>query len=405
MAENTQFDLTLAAEANVEWRGQAYIQETGDQPVNQAVFLGSTSVGGVVTLPTIKDELDLSLSLKILGGGGTNSDTPITRSSRLFGHFDRLDYGWSRANIIKDHLGVYEAFVSANFKTPRLTIFGGIYPQDSKVYPNFLNTAPCTAGNATWSCYISRSNPPDNTVWTDLFTAHIGPLVGAEWGPWFAPGLKLMLLSSTGIPPINANKDDPDSPFGKRWITTAQATWNKDYTFRGLSSSTFASVFYSNDKPAIAENDKGERTSSTDCFGISLRQLFGPLQMVLAYGFNTNQINGPEIKIGNLTQSVNLGLRYALLHDRVFLNTTFSWIAFSTHEATSLIQNRTSGNEYTGEASATVAIYDGLALTGGWRGFFTDSNAQAVIDGAKTSNSLYLFATYTHTFSWGGGTK
>ena len=67
MAEKTQFDLTLAAETNLEWRRQGYIANT-NQPGDQVVFLGSTSVGGVVTFPTIRDELDLSASLKILGG-------------------------------------------------------------------------------------------------------------------------------------------------------------------------------------------------------------------------------------------------------------------------------------------------------------------------------------------------
>ncbi len=405
MGESTKVDLTVTGETVLDWRRQEYAVGT-DQPTDQATFTGVTSVGATVYSPTIKNEVDLSASLKFLGGGSTLSDTPITRSSRLFGHFTRLDYALSRADIYKDHFGVYEAYLTANFKTPGLTVFGGIFPQDSKVYPNHLNTASCTVRGVTIPCYISQGNAPDNTIWTDLFTAHIGPGAGAAWKPSFIKGLELSLIASTGIPPINAASDDPDIPFGKRWITTPQALWSsEEYEVRGLPSSTLLAAFHSHDVPASSQNDKGETVSPTDCFGFYLRQVFGPLQIAGGYGLNTNKIMGQDVAIENLTQSVNLGLRYSLWHDRLFINGTVSWIGFSTREKSSIVENEARGNEYAVEGSATVAVIKGLALSAGGRVFIADSNAQAVVGGARLHSSLYASATYTYIFSWGGGGK
>ncbi len=400
MGDSFKLDVNLSVDAGGAYTRQSVPSGTTDQPQNLGTFVGVASLEGVLSFPTIKKEFDLKLFANLLGGYDTTSGTTLTRSSPLSGPFDRAYYLLSRSNIVGNNFGIRELFLEGKSITTGLTVRAGIAPQELFVYPYHFNSANCAVGDYQWTCSTSRSNPHDNTVWTNPYTNFFGPLFNIKWQPTFFPDLEVSLQTATDwTPPVNP---PANSEAFKRWITTPQIAFNREYKIGELPSLTSLAIFYSHDKPASSQNDKGEFVSPTNALGLYALQSIGKGKVGLGYGYTQNTTTSEDLSIKNQVHSINAGLSYALISNRLILQGSFAWIQLSSEERSSLVSNSTSGNEFTVDLSATGALWKGLSGTVGWNGFWADPS-QAIVGGVTSRHSAYVFLNYNLALTFGGG--
>lgn len=324
MAENFSLTASAGAEGTVGFRQDEAAMEV---PV-EGVGWGQASM----LFPT-GENFDLTLNYKIMAGADTFQGDEATL---LGGHVDRWAVYRSRFNLAPPYLGATKFNLEGRFVKPGLKFYGGISPQEDYVYPYNFNAVTFEDGTSANS---HTYNVLDNTSGANIYTATIGLVLGTEWTPPFAEGLRLVV--QTG----------PDGGFQATppWVTTAQVGFGRDYHIAGEPASSTVSVYGSlldSPEPGDPAYHSGMPADKKGA-GVFYGQKLGPMQAGVGYAFN--------VQDAVTTQGVNAAMAIAIPGDRLIFTGGYSYLG-----------NGEMGEHTIEPITVVVRIANGLVVRGGY---------------------------------------